>query len=83
MVEEAKCSINFTQSGKRIVLGLDYNGSNCFLFVNATKIYELKVKDSERKPYILCLGNISKDFAIDNMKKNRINRKYKSFFCWL
>ena len=26
-------------------------------------------KDSESVPYPLCLGNISKDFSVDNMKK--------------
>ena len=37
-------------------------------------------QDSEIKPYILCLGNISKDFTINNMKKKkRIKRKCKSF----
>ena len=35
------------------------------------KIYQFKVKDSEIKPYPLCLGNISKDFTIDNMKKKK------------
>ena len=35
----AKYLINFTQSRKRFVLNLHYNGSNSFLFVNATKIY--------------------------------------------
>ena len=29
---------NFTESGKRFVLSLHYNGSNSSLFVNATKI---------------------------------------------
>ena len=38
LIAEAKCPINFTQSGKRFVLRLHYNGSNSFLFVNATKI---------------------------------------------
>ena len=28
-------------------------------------------QDSEIKPYILCLGNISKDFTINNMKKKK------------
>ena len=37
--------------------------------VNATKIYQFKAKDSEIKTYPLCLNNISKDFTIDNMKK--------------
>ena len=52
--------INFTQSGKRYVLSLHYNGSNSFLFVNAVKIYQYKAKYSETKSYSLCLVNISK-----------------------
>ena len=51
------------------MLSLHFNGSNSFLFVIAAKKYQFKAKDSEIKPYILCLGNISKDFIIDNMKK--------------
>ena len=39
LTEEAKYLINFTQSGKRFVLSLHYNGSKSFLFVNATKLY--------------------------------------------
>ena len=31
--------------------------------------YQFKTKDSEIKDYALCLGNISKDFTIINMKK--------------
>ena len=34
---EAKYPINFTQLRKGFVLSLHYNGSNSFLFVNATK----------------------------------------------
>ena len=40
-----------------------------FLFVNATKIYKFKVKDSEIKDYTQCLGSTSKDFIINNLKK--------------
>ena len=54
---QAKYPINFTQSRKRFVLKLHYNGSNSFLFVNATKTYQFKAKDSEIKDYALCLGN--------------------------
>ena len=61
--------INFTQSDKRFVLSLHCNRSKSFLFVNATKIYQFKVKESEIKDYACCLGNISKDLTIDNMKK--------------
>ena len=39
---EAKCPINFTQSGKRFVLCLHYNGNNSFLF--ASKTYQFKAK---------------------------------------
>ena len=32
-------------------------------------MYQFKATDSEIKPYPLCLGNISKDFTNNNMKK--------------
>ena len=73
--------IDFTQSGKRFVLNMHYNRKNSFLFVNATEIYQFKVMDSEIKDYALCLGNVSKDFTIDNMKKYPgIKRSCKVFF---
>ena len=37
--------------------------------VNGTEIYNFKAKDSEIVASPLCLGNISKDFSVDNMKK--------------
>ena len=61
--------INFIESEKRFVFSLHYNGSNRFLFINAVKMYQFKTRDSEIKPYPLILGNISKDFTLDNMKK--------------
>ena len=78
LTAEAKGPINFTKPSKRFVLSLHYNGSNGFLFVNATKIYQFKAKDFKIKDYALCLGNISKDFAINNMK-NSFRRKCKIF----
>ena len=33
------------------------------------KICQFKAKEFEIKGYVLCLGNISKDFTINNMKK--------------
>ena len=45
-------------------------GATVFLFVNATKIYQYKTKESEiKKKYPLCLANISGDFSANNMKK--------------
>ena len=60
LTAEAKYSIDFS---------LHYNGSNSFLFANATKVFQFKAKDSEIKDYALYLGNISKDFTINNLKK--------------
>ena len=81
LTAEAKYSINFTESRQRFVLSLHYNGSNSFLFVDATKIYQFKAKYSEIKDYALCLDNISIDFTIDNIKKNRIHSTCKNIFC--
>ena len=39
------------------------------MFVNGTEIYKFKAKDSEIVASPICLGNISKDWSTDNMKK--------------
>ena len=39
------------------------------MFVHGTEIYKFKAKNSEVVPSPLRLGNISKDWSIDNMKK--------------
>ena len=49
LIAEAKYSITFTQPGKRFVLSLHYNGSNSFLFVNATKVDQFKAKKVRKK----------------------------------
>ena len=64
-------SINFTENNKKFCLSLHYNGAKSYLFVNGTEIHKFKVKDSEIVASPLCLGNISKDFSVDNMKKNQ------------
>ena len=50
-----------------------YNGANSYLFVNGTEIYRFKAKDSEIAATPLCLGDISKDWLIDNMKETGFN----------
>ena len=79
LTAKAKYPINFTQPEKRFALSLHYNGSNSFLFVTTTKVYQFNAKNSEIKDYALCLGNVSKDFTINNIK-NRIKRSCKIFF---
>ena len=57
------------------VKALHYNGSNSFLFVNATKMYRFKENNSEiKKKHPLRLGNISGDVSTNNIKKTRLNR---------
>ena len=81
LTAEAQYSINFLISNKNFYLSLHYNRNNRFLFVNAAKIYQSKANDSEIKKYLLCLGNISMDFAPINMrKKSRMKWIYLRFF---
>ena len=39
------------------------------MFVNGTEIYKFKAKDSETAVGPICLGNISKNWSVGNMKK--------------
>ena len=40
-----------------------------FLYANVVDILLFKEKGSHEKPYILCLDNMSKEFAVNSMKK--------------
>ena len=51
---------------------MHYKGANSYLFVNGTEIIKFKAKDSEINAYLLYLGNISKDWSVDNMKRARL-----------
>ena len=79
LTAEAKYPISFTQWNRRFVLSLHYNGSDSFLFVDATKIYQFDAKDLEIKKNSLRLGNIWKDFTIDNMRKTRLKESVNFF----
>ena len=54
-------------------MSLHYNGAISYLFVNETEIYKFKVKDSEILVGPIFLGNISKDWSVDNMKRTWFN----------
>ena len=69
LTAEKMHSINFSVTNKKICLSLHYNGANSYLFVNGTEIYKFKAKDSEILVGPICLGNISKDWSVDNMKR--------------
>ena len=70
---EAKYFINFTWSKRKLFSSCHYNEINNFLFVDSKNIYiyQLKPKISEIKLYPLCLGNTSKYFAVNNIKKKQ------------
>ena len=69
---EKMYSINFTENDKEFCLSLHYDRANSYLFVNGKEIHKFKAKDSGIVATPLCLGNISKDWSVDNMKKNWI-----------
>ena len=69
LTAERMYSINFTMTKKKFCLSLHYNGAKSYLFVNGTEIYKFKAKDSEIIATPLCLGNVSKDWSVDIMKK--------------
>ena len=70
---EKMYSINFSEWHTKFCLSLHYNGANSYLFVNGKEIHKFKAKDSEIVATPLCLGNISKDWSVDNMKKTGLN----------
>ena len=70
LTPEKMYSINFTEKNKKFCLSLHYNGANSYLFVNGKEIIKFKAKDSEIVASPLCLGNVSKDWSTDNMRKS-------------
>ena len=61
--------INFTVTKNEFCLSLHYNGANSYLFANGTEIIKFKENDSAIVASPLCLGNISKNWSTNNMKK--------------
>ena len=69
LAAEKLYSINFTKENTKFCFSLHFDGANSYLFVNGTEIIKFKAKHSEISEYPLCLGNISKDWPADTMKK--------------
>ena len=68
LTAEKMYSINCTEHNKKFCLSLHYNGANS-LFVNGKETHKFKAKDSETAGTPFCLGDISKDWTVDNVKK--------------
>ena len=65
--------VNFLDHRKKYFISLRYNGTNSYSFANGTEIIKFKAKDSEIAATPLCLGNISKDWLVDNMIDTGLN----------
>ena len=61
------------------MLSLHYNGANSYMFGNVTEIYQFKAKNPEIVASPLCLGNISREWSTDNMKKTGFNGYFYDF----
>ena len=79
LTAEAEYSTSFSGKQKKFSLSLLYNGNNSYLFVIVVKIYQLKGNNSELNSDQLCLGNISKDYRVDDMKKIGLYRYVHDF----
>ena len=79
LTAEKMYSVNPTDNRKKYCLSLHYNCANSYLFVNGTEIIKFKAKDSEIVATPLCLGNISKDWSVDNMKDTGLNEYVYDF----
>ena len=66
-------SVNFTDHRKKCCLSLHYNEANSYLFANSREIIKFKAKHSNIIPTPLSLGNVSKDWSVDNMKDTGLN----------
>ena len=66
---EKMYSINFTEKDKKFCLSLHCNRGNSYLFANGKEIHKFKAKDSEIVATPLYLGNISKDWSVNNMQR--------------
>ena len=49
-------SPNFTVTNKTFAISLHYNEDDSYLFLNGKQVTKFKAKDSEIKPYSLCLA---------------------------
>ena len=53
---------DFTVTNKKFCLSLHYNSDSSYLFVNGKELINFKARYFEIVPYLLCLGNVSKEF---------------------
>ena len=60
---------NFTDSGKKFMLSLHYNGNNSYLFVNGRQESKFKCKTDQLVKEKLCIGNLSDQWTTIESEK--------------
>ena len=80
LTAEAKYPNNFTQSGKNLYYVYNVKEVTVSCLLKLQKY--IKAKNSEIKNCAQRLGNISKDFTINNLKKTELKEVVKNFYCW-
>ena len=62
-------SKNFTQSSKKLVLSLHYNGDDSYFFVNGKLELKFKFKTEDLVKEKLCIGNFSVQWTASESEK--------------
>ena len=70
---------NFTDSGKKIVLSLHYNGDDSYLFVNGRQELKFKCKTDQLVKEKLCIGNLSDQWTMNESEKTGLHGKFFDF----
>ena len=71
--------INFTQTGKKFVLSLHYNGHESYFFPNGVQQLKFKADDTQILKEKLCLGNLSSNWTAANSTKTGLYGKVYDF----
>ena len=69
MYAEKIFSQNFTQSSKKFILSLHYNGNDSYLLVSGAQELKFKAKDDQIINEKLCLGNLSSEWTKSESEK--------------
>ena len=70
---------NFTQANKKFVSSIHYDKTFGRLLLNGRKETNFICLNSEKRPYKMCLGNISADFSSTNALKTGLHGNVYDF----
>ena len=74
---EKNCYRKFTDSGKKFVLSLHYNGDNSYLFVNGRQELKCNCKTDQLVKEKLCIGNLRDQWTTSESEKTGL---YESIY---